>query len=511
MERNSPVTALLALAFAVAAPAQTPPADLPVLTKAFGGSPQQADFVVMLDRSGSMDKFWGGVIEGVATFAGAVPEGDYLSVLFFDERSDYLLTPRAIRNDTRRALQEEIRLLPRPRGQSTDLGRASSRIIDEFNRPNRNRLQFAFAFTDFIHEPPAGSPWMSLDPASQPWRQLAAKRETVLDRNGHIYKVYALRLPLGGRVGRDMRLFRCVFPDAEEVSVVDARSLREWFEQRRAEIARDRIRLQAAEEIRHGGLAIEMAPIRLRDGQRPEVPAFLKSLYKSVSVELDSAAVESGPGPVRVTAMPDARLRLVPGTRVPIRVLISCPGACSSIWPRSVSIPVQLSALVRYRLLPESEFRTLGLVPERAWRAPLTLSIVVLCGWPWWWFVVGLATVVTGSWWLWRVFHPAYLFGRIQDESRPAGCKGVDATFRRSARTKYVTIGTRQADIPLGGNGRDACVKLVARRKPKRGVYLEVVEGDATLDGRYLAPGGRDRLRLGSSLIGLAGYKLRWK
>ena len=511
MVRDCAVILMLTLAFTFAAAAQTPPADLPVLSRAFGGSPQQADFVVMLDRSGTMDRFWGGVTEGVAAFAGAVPEGDYLSVLYFDERSDYLLTPRAIRNDTRSALQQEIRQLPRPRGQKTDLGRASDRIIDEFNRPNRNRLQFAFAFTDFIHEPPVGSPWMSLDPASQAWRQLAAKRETVLDRNGHIYRVYALRLPLGGRVGRDMALFRGVFPEAEEVSVVDGRSLREWFDQRRAEIARDRIRLQAEEEIRRGGLVLEMATVRLHDGRRVERQAVLRSLYRVVAVEVDGVATDSGPGLVQLTGIPDGPVRLAPGSEIPVRVAVSCSGACSSIWPGRISVSVPLKAVVRYRLLPEGEFRILGVVPERAWDTPLTLSAVVVCGWPWWWFVLGLAAVVTGAWGLWREFRPAYLFGRIQDEVRPPGCQGVDVTFRRNARSRSITVGTRQADIPLAGGGRDAGVKLVARRKPKRGVYLEVVEGEATLDGRYLARGCRERLRLGNSLIGLAGYKLRWK
>jgi VWA domain-containing protein len=99
-------------------------AELTVLKEKLGKTKEQADFSVVLDRSGTMQKFWEPVKEAVTDFLGAVPDGDYLSVLYFDANADHLVTPRQVTSASRGPLREQIRQLPKPTGGKTDLGRS---------------------------------------------------------------------------------------------------------------------------------------------------------------------------------------------------------------------------------------------------------------------------------------------------------------------------------------------------------------------------------------------------
>jgi hypothetical protein len=224
--------------------------DVPILTERYAKEPKKADFVIVLDRSGSMQRFWPSVIRSVSDFIEVLPDGDYVSILFFEGRAGELVTPREITTASRTSLREQLAGLGRPQGARTDLGAGINRTLDELNRPAANRLQFVFFFTDFEHHPPTGSPWSSRDPLTRPWRELQQKKIRFVNEQRKLLKVYALRLPLTANVGRDMHLFESVFDDIELVTVTDHASLRAWFERRRAEIHRDRLRLLIGDAIK---------------------------------------------------------------------------------------------------------------------------------------------------------------------------------------------------------------------------------------------------------------------
>lgn len=201
---------------------------------------QPADYVIVIDRSGSMRPFWHLVRQAVASFLEAVPDGDYVSIVEFGTEARNSLTPRPINAQTRADLISEIGNLPEPTDQATDIGRGIEKTLDELNRPNGNRLKFVFFLTDFAHDPPAQSPYYrQRSPQDEAWRRLAERMRN--EQSANITQSYALLLPIGGAVGRDLALGRAVFPGLESVSVNQA-TLASWFERRKAEIARDKLR-----------------------------------------------------------------------------------------------------------------------------------------------------------------------------------------------------------------------------------------------------------------------------
>lgn len=72
------------------------------------------------------------------------------------------------------------------------------------------------------------------------WQRLAERREN--EQQDNMLQVFALLLPLGEGVGRDILLMKTVFPELESVRV-NRNTLLPWFERRKAEIAREKLRL----------------------------------------------------------------------------------------------------------------------------------------------------------------------------------------------------------------------------------------------------------------------------
>jgi len=56
--------------------------DFPVLSKLFPMS-QPADYVIAVDRSGSMKRYWPQVLEALEIYLGAIADGDYVSIVGF--------------------------------------------------------------------------------------------------------------------------------------------------------------------------------------------------------------------------------------------------------------------------------------------------------------------------------------------------------------------------------------------------------------------------------------------
>jgi len=214
--------------------------DFPELTRRIVTG-QPADFVIVIDRSKSMTPFWDAVKKGISSFIEAIPDNDYISLITFGTDSGYLTVPSPVNQSTRRYLLGEVRKkLEQPTDIATDLGKAFEKTLDELSRPGGNKLKFVFFLTDFKHEPPKGSQYYGTrDSNDDVWQRLAQRRKR--EHQESVLQVFALLLPLGAEVGRDITLGKAIFSEIEQVDV-NQYTLLQWFERRKAEIARDKLR-----------------------------------------------------------------------------------------------------------------------------------------------------------------------------------------------------------------------------------------------------------------------------
>jgi len=239
-----------------------PVAGSSTLEEMFRSRSQKADYIIVIDRSGSMAPFWDVVMNGTADFVRALPDGDHVSIVLFDrEATSTAILPRSVDGSTRAKLDKELRSLPKPTGKAsqafTDLGGALAGVVDEIRRPGAPPLQFVFLFSDFVHEPAAASRYPR-DPNAGPWREMARTAE--LARGDRAVSAFALQLPLGKDVGRDIELVRSILPHLTVAPVVDRAALAEWFARRRAEIQREKLRVLVRQDVSRGW-AVEPAGV----------------------------------------------------------------------------------------------------------------------------------------------------------------------------------------------------------------------------------------------------------
>jgi hypothetical protein len=490
--------------------------DLSTLNEKFGKTGLKADFVIVLDTSGSMRAFWDTVKTSIADFIDSIPEGDYVSILYFEAHAGDLVTPRQVTSENRAAFRQQVLDLAPPSGAYTDLGQGISRTLDELNRPNANFLQFVFTFTDFAHDPPQASVWRSSNCSDTAWRDLQTKKKRLVDDQGQVVKTYALKLPIGGNVGRDLNLFECVFSNVEHVQIVDRASLRDWFDRRRAEIARDKIRVQAEVEIDNRGVDVSLAggPFETGPGKESGLRLALRSRLKALDVRLSGIRLDIREGPYQASS-PGEEITLAPGETREVAFTISDPSEGGCFFEKSEPLSLTADFTATRTILPDGELKVLNLDPARPMSATINIAARAICGYPWWMFLLaGLlisgALVFSGAR-LWDNFKPAYLEGLIQDEARPVAGRAVQRRFKRGERLKEISIGSPESDMVLHGAEGEARIKLIARREPKRGVYVQLIDGQARLDGKYLGRKGAERLIKGKSAIEIGGYRLRWK
>jgi hypothetical protein len=491
--------------------------DLSTLNDKFGKAGLKADFIIVLDTSGSMRAFWDTVKSSIADFIDSIPEGDYVSILYFEAQAGDLVTPRQVTSENRAAFRQQVIDLAPPSGGFTDLGQGISRTLDELNRPNANLLQFVFTFTDFAHDPPQASVWRTRNCSDPAWRDLQAKKKRLVDDQAHVVKSYALKLPIGGSVGRDLNLFECVFSNVEHVQIVDRASLRDWFDRRRAEIARDKIKIQAEDEIENRGVEVSLAgggPFETGPGKESELRLVLRSRLKALDVRLSGITLDIKEDPYQASS-PGEEITLAPGESREIAFTVSDPseGGCFFEKSEPLNLAAYFTAASTY--LPDGELKVLNLDPVRPMSATVNIDARATCGYPWWLILLaGLlisgALVFSGIK-LWDNLKPAYLEGLIQDEARPVAGRAVQRRFRRAERLKEFSIGSPESDIVLHGTESEAKIKLIARREPKRGVYVQLIDGQARLNGKYLGKKGTERLVKGKSAVELGGYRLRRK
>jgi len=220
--------------------------DFPVLNKTYQADSKRADYVIVIDQSGSMRDYWPNVKNGISALIGSLPDEDYVSILGFSSQCQALVVPRKLNQSSKNELISQISQLPNPTGQKTDLFEAIDKTLDEINRPNSNELKFLFFITDFINDPPSNTNWDNTN-----IHLLKEKYERIIGQTNRLLKLYALQLPLDINNGRDYDKFANIFHTLSSPIFLNQSTLIEWFERLKAEIEREKLRMIIENDIKN--------------------------------------------------------------------------------------------------------------------------------------------------------------------------------------------------------------------------------------------------------------------
>lgn len=272
----------------------------------FAGTRARADFIIVVDASGSMRALVAEVRRALPDLVRQLPEGDHLSVLRFAERADEYIPDRDIRDSERAALVDEVQRLAEPTGRYTDLGAGIERTLRELNRPGFGEIQFVFFLSDFCHEPPPDSPYRGERIGNGPCFAVPVDRlaeEAHRTLVGHKVRVIALALPGTNREG--FEALRRVFPNTYRVDITLA-NLGAYFERFRREVALEKASVLAQEEVRQGQVGVEIPnrEFRLKGGQFAEVVVRARHSMAHLSASLTLDRVDFRP------SSPDLALEL---------------------------------------------------------------------------------------------------------------------------------------------------------------------------------------------------------
>ncbi len=395
--------------------------DTPELNKIFSAASRQSDYIVVIDRSGSMAKYWQETRAALRAFIDGVPDGDYVSIIFFAKSAtNNRIIPRTLTASSRRALFAELERIPPPgptdggdEFRYTDLGEGLAATLDELNRPGASPLRFVFLLTDFKHDPSPASRFETMDLQSPVWTGLESRGKQL--RAERPVETFAILLPLDREAGRDLNMARLVLGDLKEIRA-DAGTLREWFSRRAAEIQRIKLAALARADIARGWGWETVAD---ENQTRAAVLSRLRHLPLSVALaRVDMDGIKAQTSSRVLTIPPGARSSIVLSqdgctTRLPWWKWLMQTG---STRPTSVAMAFTGSLTAE----PQRELRRIGVDPSLPLNAPTRGNAAVSrCGAPrWLQAAVGVALLV-GGFLVWRTWIRS--------------AAPVSATFRRIA------------------------------------------------------------------------------
>ncbi len=213
--------------------------EFPVLSKVYEVNKEPSDYIIVIDRSGTVRRFWNPIKASVNQVIDLANEGDYVSFIGFNESVDNLIIPRTISSANKQATKNEINSLSEPTGNRTDLFESVDFTLERgINRPNGNKIQLVFYFTDFINHPPSNSKWRN-----NSTDELVTKRTNYIDKSGKLVNVFAFQLPLEAGAGRDFEEFSHIFDNRVKRIISDLNAMQNWFGRLSQEIAREKLRL----------------------------------------------------------------------------------------------------------------------------------------------------------------------------------------------------------------------------------------------------------------------------
>ena len=220
--------------------------DYPLLTERFALEieSQRADYIFVVDVSGSMGRFESVVVPALQSFFESLQKDDFVSVIKFGGEADNDIGSQGkITDESIITLKDySTRIYNRPTTESerrrfynnTDLANMLNYLADDMRQIGRNQLKFVFIITDFLHEP-------SRERAGQEnWENIKSRFEN--EQNENDVYMFAMTLP-GNGSGKDLDKVESVIPGNFNFSVVNVpnqQALSEWFAGRKNKILLDK-------------------------------------------------------------------------------------------------------------------------------------------------------------------------------------------------------------------------------------------------------------------------------
>lgn len=371
-------------AMALAAPSEVGVDDV---VSALGLAPEPADYVVLVDTSGSMraDNRYARVKQELAKLLGGLEPADRVALYTFDAS-----TSRRYRGEVGDDPAAVLAGLPaRADGDHTDIGAAIAAGLQELEDHDTRRLAALILITDGVLDAP-GSEYA--DPKASAWKELRT-RATQLQRR-HQVAGYAVSL----LADTDANLLKKVLPDAVEVRA-------EQVGDRFAELGSDMVKRRAAEALAAEAelpvtvsWAVDLGAALAGAGPVEGTLQFT-SPYMHLPVALTDLGVVASPGlTATVTGLPET-LRLAPGetVAVPVTATVTGTGGAGATVGLSATVTSSWGKVLAEDLGLEFTPAVEGTAPVAAAPARLELPPTVLP------LVATVAVLALGGLLLWWV------------------------------------------------------------------------------------------------------------
>ncbi len=238
------------------------------------GDDVRADFIVVLDLSGSMNfaaaagarrrvdppgRRIDAFLAALPGLLEAVPDGDYFSLVAFNTRviqDANLLIPRWDSATSPARVMERLRreasLRPDPRGD-TDIGRAIEAALQKLTRDDHAPIQFVFFVTDGQHDvrEDSSSPYRDAE-GEAPWARLGSSWRGMSSAPGRVVTSYLVGMydvADAGRIGG-------VIPDVSFLATASPEQLRAFFAEQRGRIEHEKLKALVEFDMRRTTLDV---------------------------------------------------------------------------------------------------------------------------------------------------------------------------------------------------------------------------------------------------------------
>lgn len=457
---------------------------------AYGVTNQPADFVVVIDTSGSMssgdEPIYPEVIAAYQAFVASISDDDHLSLITFDQVATLRFSSRV--GDSSR--DEALAALPKEAtGKATSMGSGLREVIGQLGRADAHDVQIVLFLTD--GQPTDGGDYIALTgPAS------AATKGR---------QVRVLGVGLGGDEKTGAPLLETVFPGVTTVTALPNDQLKKFFDDavKRARITH--LYQPILDEIIEGGIVVEAQPRELSDPMEVEIR--LRNDYGKLGakVTVENVVISDKNGDPFMTTLDGRRatITLAPGEVSEPFVAVAdtkVPPAPFQIGVTREQEYVRASVEGVVRVEPSDEIKkavdleTVGKLIE-----PVQMLAQRDIGIPYWQVAVVAAIAVLllyVCWFIWyRFFSVPGLHGYLKD------VKGRSSRLR--GRKMVVGAGGK---ICPDGAGKQSVEFYTQRAKfsgRKPTVFVKGLSPDA-----QITKAGRQR-KLSSSVTVTAGTQLK--